>query len=77
MLGFELRLTIVYANFLQQKYKKKMRIFLSPFFLCFYHKVDKDIHRLESNEVYTDDELTLLRKKRLKLKDQLFEIINH
>lgn len=40
-----------------------------------YHKVDKDIHRLESNEIYTDEELTALRKKRLVLKDQLFEMI--
>ena len=41
-----------------------------------YHKVDKDIHRLESNEIYTDEELNKLRKKRLVLKDQLFEMIS-
>ncbi len=40
-----------------------------------YHKVDKDIHRLEANEIYTDEELTTFRKKRLKLKDQLHQIL--
>jgi len=40
-----------------------------------YHHVDKDIHRLETSEIYTDDELNRLRKKRLRLKEELFEMI--
>ena len=40
-----------------------------------YHKVNKDIHRLESNEVYTDSELNELRSKRLHLKDNLYSIL--
>ena len=40
-----------------------------------YHHVNKDIHRLETSEVYTDEELNRLRKKRLHLKEDLFEII--
>jgi len=40
-----------------------------------YHHVNKDIHRLETSEAYTDEELNKLRKKRLHLKDELFEII--
>jgi uncharacterized protein YdcH (DUF465 family) len=40
-----------------------------------YHQVDKDIHRLEANEIYTNDELNSLRKKRLNLKDQLFGML--
>ena len=40
-----------------------------------YHQVNKDIHRLESNEVYTDNELNELRSKRLHLKDNLYSIL--
>jgi len=40
-----------------------------------YHDVNKDIHRLETSENYTDGELNKLRKKRLRLKDELFSII--
>ena len=40
-----------------------------------YHDVNKDIHRLEASESYTDEELNRLRKKRVKLKDELFAII--
>ncbi len=40
-----------------------------------YHKVNKDIHRLESNEVYTDSKLNELRSKRLHLKDNLYSIL--
>ena len=41
-----------------------------------YHHVDKDIHRLEASEVYTDEELNRLRKRRLHLKEDLFEMID-
>jgi uncharacterized protein YdcH (DUF465 family) len=40
-----------------------------------YHKVNKDIHRLESNEVYTDSELNKLRSQRIHLKDDLYQIL--
>ncbi len=40
-----------------------------------YHHVNKDIHRLEASETFTDEELNRLRKKRLHLKDELFDII--
>jgi uncharacterized protein YdcH (DUF465 family) len=40
-----------------------------------YHKVNKDIHRLESNEVYTDTELNKLRSQRIHLKDDLYQIL--
>ena len=40
-----------------------------------YHHVNKDIHRLETSEVYTDEELNRLRKKRLHLKEDLFGMI--
>jgi uncharacterized protein YdcH (DUF465 family) len=40
-----------------------------------YHHVNKDIHRLESTETYTDDELNRLRKRRLHLKDELLNMI--
>lgn len=40
-----------------------------------YHKVNKDIHRLESNEVYTDAELNKLRSQRIHLKDDLYQIL--
>ena len=40
-----------------------------------YHKVNKDIHRIEANEVFTDAELNELRSKRLHLKDKLYHIL--
>jgi len=40
-----------------------------------YHATNKEIHRLEMSEAFTDDELNKLRKKRLHLKDDLFDII--
>ncbi len=41
-----------------------------------YHSINKDIHRIESNEVYTDSELNVLRVKRVNLKDQISEYLN-
>lgn len=40
-----------------------------------YNKVNKTIHRLETSEKFTDDELNDLRKKRVHLKDTLVNII--
>lgn len=40
-----------------------------------YHIVNKEIHRLESSGVFTDSELTILRQRRLNLKDELVSII--
>jgi uncharacterized protein YdcH (DUF465 family) len=40
-----------------------------------YHHIDKQIHSVEASSVFTDDELTEMRKKRLLLKDQLLHII--
>jgi uncharacterized protein YdcH (DUF465 family) len=40
-----------------------------------YHDVNKKIHHLESTSVFIDSELNTLRVKRLKLKDQLREIL--
>jgi len=40
-----------------------------------YHFIDKQIHGVESTQVFTDDELNEMRKKRLHLKDQLIGII--
>jgi len=40
-----------------------------------YHQVNKDIHRLETSEVYTDEELNRLRKKRLHLKEDLLGML--
>jgi len=41
-----------------------------------YHAINKDIHRIETSEVYTDDELNSLRSSRLTLKDELYEILS-
>ena len=40
-----------------------------------YHEVNKEVHRIETNGVYSDDELNELRMKRLHLKDELFNIL--
>jgi uncharacterized protein YdcH (DUF465 family) len=40
-----------------------------------YHDINKQIHHLESTNVFIDSELNTLRVKRLKLKDQLREIL--
>jgi len=40
-----------------------------------YHQVNKDIHRIEVSEVYTNDELNELRSQRLHLKDKLYHIL--
>lgn len=40
-----------------------------------YNQVNKTIHRLEVSEKYTDEELTKLRKNRVKLKDNLLSIL--
>lgn len=40
-----------------------------------YHQVNKDIHRIEASEVYTNDELNELRSQRLHLKDKLYHIL--
>ena len=40
-----------------------------------YHHIDKQIHSVESSNVFTNEELTEMRKKRLLLKDQLLNII--
>lgn len=43
-----------------------------------YHQVNKKIHGLEMNEVFTDDNLNRLRSERLHLKDELYKILkNH
>jgi len=41
-----------------------------------YHFIDKQIHGVETTQVFTDEELNEMRKKRLLLKDQLLTIIN-
>lgn len=40
-----------------------------------YHHTNKDIHRIETSSIYTDDELKQLRVKRLHLKDELLSIL--
>jgi len=40
-----------------------------------YHHVNKDIHRVETSGVYTDDELKILKSKRLHLKDELLSML--
>lgn len=40
-----------------------------------YHYINKQIHGVETTQVFTDDELNEMRKKRLHLKDQLLGII--
>jgi uncharacterized protein YdcH (DUF465 family) len=41
-----------------------------------YHEIDHEIHRIETNaEITSDEYLEELKLKRLRLKDELFEII--
>jgi len=41
-----------------------------------YHEIDHEIHRIETNaEIASDEYLEELKIKRLKLKDELFEIL--
>jgi uncharacterized protein YdcH (DUF465 family) len=40
-----------------------------------YHFIDKQIHAVEATQVFTDEELNEMRKRRLNLKDQLLGII--
>ncbi len=41
-----------------------------------YHETDHEIHRIETNaEISSDEYLEELKVKRLRLKDELFEII--
>lgn len=40
-----------------------------------YHHTNKEIHRLESSNIYIDDELNSLKSNRLHLKDQIFNIL--
>jgi hypothetical protein len=42
-----------------------------------YHKTDKKIHMMESNEVYTDEEIKAFKIKRLGLKDELLHMIKN
>ena len=42
-----------------------------------YHEIDREIHVIETHGMSTDDKhLTELRKKRLHLKDNIFEMLN-
>lgn len=41
-----------------------------------YNDITKDIHNIETNEKFTDDELNALRTKRVHLKDELFKMIS-
>ena len=41
-----------------------------------YNDITKDIHSIEINEKFTDDELNALRTKRVHLKDELFKMIS-
>lgn len=41
-----------------------------------YNDITKDIHNIEINEKFTDDELNALRTKRVHLKDELFKMIS-
>jgi uncharacterized protein YdcH (DUF465 family) len=40
-----------------------------------YHQINKEIHRMESNEIFTDSELNVLRLKRVHLKDQIYTLL--
>ncbi len=40
-----------------------------------YHFVNKEIHRIESNDIFTDSELNVLRSKRVHLKDQIYSFL--
>lgn len=40
-----------------------------------YHELNKQIHGVEANQVFTDEELNEMRKNRLHLKDELYEML--
>lgn len=40
-----------------------------------YHVINKKIHGVEANQVFTDDELNEMRKNRLQLKDELYAML--
>lgn len=40
-----------------------------------YHELNKQIHGIEANQVFTDEELNEMRKNRLHLKDELYEML--
>jgi uncharacterized protein YdcH (DUF465 family) len=40
-----------------------------------YHFVNKQIHGIESSQIFTDDELNEMRMRRVHLKDELLKII--
>ena len=42
-----------------------------------YHLVNKDIHRIETSEVFTDEEIKELKVKRLQLKDKLLKMLKN
>jgi uncharacterized protein YdcH (DUF465 family) len=42
-----------------------------------YHLVNKDIHRIETNEIFTDEEIKELKVKRLQLKDKLLKMLKN
>jgi hypothetical protein len=42
-----------------------------------YHIVNKDIHRIEASEVFTDEKIKELKVKRLALKDTLLEMLKN
>lgn len=44
-----------------------------------YNKINKEIHKFESNEIFSDPELNVLRLKRVHLKDQIYSLLleNH
>ena len=41
-----------------------------------YNDLNKDIHRIESSEIYTDSELNNLRSRRVLLKDEIFSYLD-
>ena len=40
-----------------------------------YHFIDKQIHGVESTQIFTDDELNEMRTRRVHLKDELLKMI--
>ncbi len=43
-----------------------------------YHKLDKEVYRVENNiEPRSDEAMEELKKQRLALKDELFQILRH
>ena len=40
-----------------------------------YHYIDKQIHGVESTQIFTDDELNEMKIRRVHLKDELLKII--